>query len=84
MKFNFFVILWYNNIDTQKRLVLTKRRHDMTYKDIFKQWNDDLPPKRKVQVAEQLLLISGSNNKLTPEEKKIVEEAEKFLLQRDD
>lgn len=54
----------------------------MTYKDIFKQWNDDLPPKRKVQVAEQLLLISGSNNKLTPEEKKIVEEAEKFLLQR--
>ena len=56
----------------------------MTYKDIFKQWNDDLPPKRKVQVAEQLLLISGSNNKLTPEEKKIVKEAEKFLLQRDD
>ena len=56
----------------------------MTYKDIFKQWNDDLPPNRKVQVAEQLLLISGSNNKLTPEEQEIVKEAEKFLLQRDD
>ena len=55
----------------------------MEGKLIFNEWIEDLPLERKVRIAEQLLLISGSN-KLTPEEQKIVEEAEKFLLQRDD
>lgn len=52
---------------------------------IFNEWAEDLPHERKVQVAEELLLISGSDKltPLTPEEQKIVEEAEKFLLQRD-
>ena len=60
--FNFFVILWYNNIDTLKRLFLTKRRANMTYKQIFNEWTDNLPHKRKVQVAEELLLIAKSNH----------------------
>lgn len=55
----------------------------MTYKDIFNEWTDDLPHKRKVQVAEELLLIAKSNH-LTLDEQKKVDEAEKFLLQRDD
>ncbi len=52
---------------------------------IFQEWAEDLPHERKVQVAEELLLISGSDKltPLTPKEQKIVEEAEKFLLQRD-
>ena len=57
----------------------------MEDRDIFDKWAEDLPHERKVQVAEELLLISGSDKltPLTPEEQKIVEEAEKFLLQRD-
>ena len=54
----------------------------MTYKQIFNEWTSDLPHKRKVQVAEQLLLIAKSNH-LTLDEQKKVEEAEQFLLQRD-
>ena len=55
----------------------------MEGKKIFEEWAEDLPHKRKVQIAEELLLISKSN-KLTPEEQKIVDDAEKYLLQRDD
>ena len=54
----------------------------MTYKEIFNEWTEDLPHRRKVQVAEELLLIS-ENKDLTPEEQKKVEEAKKYLLQRD-
>ena len=54
----------------------------MEGKYIFDEWAEDLPLERKIRIAEQLLLISESN-KLTPEEREIVEEAEKFLLQRD-
>ena len=54
----------------------------MEDRDIFDKWEEDLPLERKVRIAEELLLISESNE-LTPDKQKIVDEAEKFLLQRD-
>ena len=50
---------------------------------IFEEWAENLPLERKVRIAEELLLIAKSNH-LTLDEQKKVEEAEKFLLQRDD
>ena len=54
----------------------------MTINAIFNEWNTDLPPQRKVQVAQELLFLLGSA-KLTPNEQKIAEDAEKYLLQHD-
>ncbi len=54
----------------------------MTINAIFNEWAEDLPHKRKVQVAQELLFLSRSN-KLTYEEQKIAEDAEKYLLQCD-
>ncbi len=55
----------------------------MEGKLIFNEWAEDLPLERKVRIAEELLLIAKSNH-LTLDEQKKVDEAEKFLLQRDD
>ena len=54
----------------------------MTVNAIFNEWAENLPHKRKVQIAEELLLISRSH-KLTPEEQRTVDDAEKYLLQCD-
>lgn len=52
----------------------------MTTKKIFEEWSKDLPYRRKIQLAEEILLISGDTD-LTPEEQKILREAKKFLLE---
>lgn len=55
---------------------------EMTVNAIFNEWAEDLPPQRKVQVAQELLFLLRSG-KLTPNEQKIAEDAKQYLLQHD-
>ena len=82
--FNFFVILWYNYIDTQKRLLLIKGGIILTrIENIFEEWTKRLPDKSRTQLPEVILKAADSFKDLTPEEENIIKEAEDFLLQRD-
>ncbi len=54
----------------------------MTIEKIFSEWVNDIPFERKVQLAKEIVMISGDTN-LTPEEERISQEAEKFLLEEE-
>lgn len=52
----------------------------MTYNKLLTEWSENLPPTRKFQVAEQIILFSENSQELTPNEQKIIEAAKLSLL----
>ena len=55
-----------------------------TVENIFENWRlQKMSDKTKIQQAELILKLAESLKNATPEEKKIIKEAEDFLLQRD-
>ena len=55
-----------------------------TVENIFENWRlQKMSDKTKIQQAELILKVAESLKNATPEEKKIIKEAEDFLLQRD-
>ncbi len=52
----------------------------MTYNKLLTEWTENLPPRRKFQIAEQIILFSENSRELTPNEQKIVEAARLSLL----
>ncbi len=52
----------------------------MTYNMLLSQWNQNLPPKREFQIAEQIVLFSESSQRLSLSEQNIVSKAKEFLL----
>ena len=76
------MILWYNYIDTQKRLLLIKGGIILPrIENIFKEWTSKrLSEKSRIQLAEVILKAADSLKDLTADEKRIIKEAEDFLL----
>ena len=52
----------------------------MTYNKLLTEWNKNLPPRRKFQIAEQIILFSVNLQELTSNEQKTIEEARLSLL----
>ena len=76
------MILLYNYIDTQKRLLLIKGGIILPrIENIFKEWTSKrLSEKSRIQLAEVILKAADSLKDLTADEKRIIKEAEDFLL----
>lgn len=76
------MILWYNYIDTQKRLLLIKGGIILPkIENIFEEWTSKkLSEKSRIQLAEVILKAADSLKDLTADEERIIKEAEDFLL----